>query len=340
MRVCSSLIALSLLAGCTGASTQPSPAPVPSGAGTPSASSQVSPSPVANLKLLAPYDFVQPASVAYDPGLQEVYVFDALGASQTEQLRGLRFAADGSFKAELDLRFSNSSERPKFVPAAAFDLRSVGYVAHCTDDQFRLGRMLAGNIVQASDMPVTAAIKPLKAAMSQDDAGVLTLALLKRVKTDSQDREIVYAQAAPSEIPKAIFSLPDPLAPTAVMAAAPDGRVVLFGPDSQGKQAPTLLSPDRSLTPLPLTLSAVPAAAVFDGHLISMLYSGQTTPATLRKFDPATQRTETLTLKTSDGVFIERVISAVDDHQGGLVVLGRIWDAQGRIRDGVAHLVP
>lgn len=317
-------LALSLLAL---AACQVSPAGITPSSPAPSSSPSAVPSPSPTLaalaagRLLADYDFNDPKELVVDPNLSELYVVDAKSSAENQRVRGLRFSAEGRFIQEMDFALG-SAGIPHTVPGMCFDLRGVGYVAHCTDKEFKLGRLIAGVLSQTDELPVSSATYPIDVELNSLN-NVVTLGVLQYTGYNEATSRFLYAQAEPDELPKAIFQISPPLPRIAHMAISPGGDVYFLGSDAELQLKVVKVSPDQKMSTLPLSLPAMPDAVTMTEKQMLMAFNGASAPASLWRYDLASQAIQKSDLRLEQDSFIDQVVALSSDKLGNLFVLGR-----------------
>lgn len=318
------------------ASTAPSAAP-----GTASATA----TPAASLFALSPgvsaatYAFKSIGGVYFDAALQQIVVVDTLHLSASPHLYHLlKFGADGSFLAANSLAPASNPD-PDTVGGMAFDLTGRAYYGYHNGEAWQLDQLVSATVQQATALPLNTLERsgPSTVGAQGNIVNVAAVWLDPTVKTPLEHQtktggniDISRKDVGTTKPPLTIIQVPDPLWPTVLMGFDGQGNLLVCGPLQQGGFAVKRIAPDKTVSTVPLGLTAMPDGmwVAPDGTIYTTMNT-QGQAATIRQYAAnGTLRGQTA-LKLEGGGYLYHIGGVAFDSKGNLLIGGDGYDANG-----------
>ncbi len=323
--------------GCYQSSTPTTTTPTP----TPVAGASTVPTQYVYVPVYDPYmdpfynPYYAPYAMSYDPYFDTYMVMDApttvmYQADDASVVRVRRIDSSGKVVETVTLAAGDRQTLRERIPTMTVGPERSLYYLEVASAATTLKRWQAGKSTAVAGYPALPAGQPKLADLAADGPTVTT-ALKMPPQPGTTADTIFYTRAAENTPAEATFSLSDPLQPTTRMAAAPDGRLLLVGPDAAGQTKAVIVRQDQQVTTLPLSLDAMPDAVGFSGTTALLAFNGRGEAARLTTYDLATAALGESTMKLADG-YVETV-NALGGRNNTILVLGKMvkGDQPGRV---------
>lgn len=263
-----------------------------------------------------------PAKIFVESGTGSVYVVDTEINSPTAPKYLLRkLSYQGAQVATFHLA-PDGGTPPTAVDSIAFQLRGTPIYAYRKDDTFQLLKLATATVTVGDRYPINNLPKAGPVALgNQGDVLLEAVLSYDPDKTEKVNGSLYFAQSEEDKTPKALFSIPDPFAPTSAMAFSPSGDLYLLGSKNGSGLGVKRLKSDKTLEDVALPLSAIPDGFWIgpDGDLY-LSTNGVANPAVVRRFDASGKPEGESEVRLKDGGFVSAIRGMAFDAQGHILM--------------------